>query len=98
MNFTKVEPPKSALTDYISEDGKIQLVRDDSAGIQTRYMAAFHADDGIAIIIKCGATPKAAISRLRDAVLRLAGELNDVAASCAEDITITGEDNDNEMD
>ena len=98
MKFSPIDPPKSVRTDYISEDGKIQLIRDDSACITTKYMAAFHAEDGIVIIVKCGATPKAAISRLREAALQLSSELNKVAADCAEDITISGEDTNDEVD
>ena len=111
MKFTKTDPPKSPRTDYISEDGKIQLIRDESACAPTRYMAVIHITDSIAIIAKCGATPKAALDRLKEAALRLSVELRDIASSCNGEITIcedsepTGdaigfhkEDTHNEMD
>lgn len=91
MNFTKVEPPKSPRTDYLSEDGKIQLVKDESAGIATRYMASINLADDILIIVKCGPTPKVALDRLKDAALRLSVELRDIATGCTGDITINND-------
>ena len=91
MNFTKVEPPKSPRTDYLSSDGKIQLIRDDSAGIATRYMASVNLADSIVIIAKCGATPKAALDRLKDAALRLSVELRDIATGCTGEIIINND-------
>ena len=91
MKFSKVEPPKSPRTDYISEDGKIQLIRDESACAPTRYMAVIHITDSIAIIAKCGATPNAALDRLKEAALHLSVELRDIATSCTGEITISDE-------
>ena len=96
MKFTKVEHPKSLRTDYISEDGRISLIKDESAVSSTRYMAALDIPDCIVVIARCGATPKAALDRLKDAALRLSGELRDIATSCNGVITIS--EGINEMD
>ena len=82
MKFTKVEPPKSPRTDYISEDGKIRLIKDESAGISTRYMASINL--GSVLVSKFGVTPRLAISELREAALSLAAELVSIVAHCGE--------------
>ena len=98
MFFNKVTPPKNPRTDYISEDGKIQLVKDESAEITTRYMAAVKT--GTAFICQFGATPDAALRELRKEVLRVSEELRDVAVSCTgatpTNVFLVG--NTNEMD
>ena len=93
MFFNKVVPPKNPRTDYISDDGRIQLVKDESSEITTRYMAA--AKIGSVLICQFGASPEAAIRELRKEALRVSEELRDLAVACtgAKDVFLVGSAN-----
>ena len=89
MKFQVVHQPLILRTDYISEDGKIRLVKDDSACVSTRYAAAIQIC-GIAVV-QFGATPQAAVADLKAEALRVASSLRDIAEKC-DASTITMED------
>ena len=93
MKFTPTIPPQKQPTiDYISEDGKIQLIKRDCAENGTIYTAVIHlSNDGTVIIARSGATPAAALDRLKATAARLSCELRDIAACCCGDVTVSDE-------
>ncbi len=85
MKFKKIEETASVRTDYVSEDGKVRFIKDESACKSTRFSASVQIP-GAAFIAEYGATPKAALGKLKEKIQRLADELNKIAGNCGGEI------------
>ena len=85
MKFNQVKKFTSTRTDYASEDGKVRFIKDESACKSTRFSASIQIP-GAAFIAEYGATPKAALGKLKEKIQRLADELHKIAGNCGGEI------------